>query len=372
MRRCFLAVVVFLIGIPSSVSLAQMGPKQVVVASVEQRAVERTQPLVASVEPVTRSTLAAEHGGLVAERAFDEGQRVEAGTLLVKTNTEVLQSQRASAVAQREAAAAMLQRAQADAENAAAEFARVRTLQERQVGSEKELREAATADKVAKAVVAAREAELAEKNAAIRHIDLLIRKSETYMPLNGVVARRHVEVGQWIRQGDPVADVVQLDPLFVRIWVPEEVIATVKEGDEAVVRFDALGRRAIAGKVAQILPEADPNSRAFAVKLLVANPQMEIRPGFFGRAALVWKTGGDSVVVPKDAVVTQGEKSHVVAVREGKAAIVPVERGPAAGEVMVVKGALKVGEQVVIRGNEALREGDVLMILNAGGMTGTH
>jgi membrane fusion protein (multidrug efflux system) len=346
-------------------SLAQMGPQQVVVAPVQQRSLERTQPLVASVEPVTRSTIAAEWGGLVAERSFDEGQSVQKGATLVKTNVELLLAQRAAAVAAKDAAEAMLQRAQAEAENAAGELARFRKLQERGAVSEKEFHEALTADKVATAMIANRRAELTEKVAAMALLDLQIQKSETRCPLKGVVARRHVEVGQWIKQGEAVADVVQLDPLFVRIWVPEEVIATVREGDEAVVTFDALGRRAFTGKVAQILPEADPNSRTFAVKLLLDNPKMEIRPGFFGRAALVWKTAEASVVVPKDAVVTQGERSHVVAVRQGKAVLVPVERGLAQNGEIAVKGELKAGEQVVVRGNESLREGDMLMVQNA-------
>lgn len=344
-----------------------MGPSQVMVGTVQQKSMLRTQPLVASVEPVTRSVLAAEQAGLVAERSFDEGQAIEKGKLLVKTNIDLILIQRAVLVAQKGAAAAMLDRARAEAEYAAGELARLRKIGESRAVSEKDIQEAVKADKVARADVLMRQAELAEKNASLEQLELTIKKSQTHMPLGGVIARRHVEVGQWIKQGDPVAEIVQLDPLFVRIWVPEDVIATVKEGDEAVVTFDALGRRSFTGKVAQILPEADPNSRTFPVKLLLENPKLEIHPGFFARAMLVSKTAESAVVVPKDAVVTQNEKSHVVAVRDGKAVLVPVERGLGQGDLMAVKGDLKEGESVVIRGNEALRGGEPLMVLNAPG-----
>src|SRR5688572_2218758 len=235
----FIAVFVVLLG--TGFAHAQMGPPQVLVAPIEQKAVQRTQALVASVEPVTRSTLAAEEPGLVAERNFDEGQRVSKGALLARTRTDLLEIQMTAAVAARASANAMLERAQADADHAARELERIRKLQSSNVGSEKEINDSMNNDRVAKAMVAVRTAELAERDAMVGRLKLMIEKSTVHAPFEGVVERRHVEVGQWIKQGDPVAEVVQLDPLFVRVNVPETVISHIKIGDPATVTFDALG-----------------------------------------------------------------------------------------------------------------------------------
>src|SRR5688572_15117193 len=161
---------------------AQMPPAQVVVAPVEQRAVQRTQPLVASVEPVTRSTLAAEEAGLVAERNFDDGQRVSKGALLARTRTDLLDMQLTAAIAARASAHAMLERAHADADHAARELVRVKKMQSQGVGSEKEINDSINNDRVGKAMVAVRTAELAEKDAEVARLNLLISKSQVHSP----------------------------------------------------------------------------------------------------------------------------------------------------------------------------------------------
>src|SRR5687768_7274311 len=120
--------------------LAQQGPVSVDVAPVERRAVALTQPLVASVEPVTRSTLAAELPGLVAERMFDEGQTIEKGAVLARMKTDLLQAQLNAANAAQATAVANIAVAEAEAENTKEELARNEKLMRDNVGSEKELR----------------------------------------------------------------------------------------------------------------------------------------------------------------------------------------------------------------------------------------
>ena len=343
---------------------AQQGPVTVRVAPVEKRAVELTRPLVATVEPVTETKLAAEQEGLVVERHFDEGGVVGKDEVMVRLDTALLKAQREAAAADAEALEAQVEQARLTAENAQRESNRLRGLFEGTSIPEKEFLDARTTARAYDAAVKARKAELAARRAEVARLDLMIRKSDVRAPIGkGIVARRYVEVGQWLKQGDPVADLVWLDPVFIRTNVPEGVISKVHKGDEVRIIVDALGDTVLIGKVDQIIPTADPNSRTFPVKVLLANPKGEVRPGFFARATFLANTAADQFVVPKDAVVTSPQGSHVVAAREGKAVIVPVKRGGAAGELMTVGGDLKEGDQVVTRGNEALRGGEALQIL---------
>jgi membrane fusion protein (multidrug efflux system) len=357
----FVAALVVLFS--GAVALGQMGgPAPVVVAPVERRALELTRPLVATVEPVMSTKLAAEEGGLVLSRAFDEGQRVERGAVLVKMDTALLEARKAAAEAAVRAAEAAINQSKAELANTRAELERLQGLRQTQIATEKEVRDAQMAVDVNLARLAAREAEVASQKAQVDVLALQIEKSQTRSPFAGVISRRHVEVGQWVQQGDPVADLVQLDPLFVRVNVPESVIAQLQSGQEAKVRVDALEDAEFAARVEQILPEADPATRTFTVKLLLANPQFKVRPGFFARAVLVGEAPGDALAVPKDAVVTQGARSHVVAVRGGKAAIVPVERGASDARYTLVRGDLKADDKVVTRGNETLAPGQDVVV----------
>jgi RND family efflux transporter MFP subunit len=339
-------------------------PAQVLIAPVERRPIELTQPLVAAVSPVTRTTVAAEQEGIVEQRMFDEGQRVEKGEILARVNTDLLKIQLDAAVAAKQTAEAELQAAAAELQRAEREVVRLTQLFESRVAPEKEYRDTLTLGDIASATVATHMARLAERDAEVQRLRTMLRKAETPAPLGGIIARRYVEIGQWIDKGAAIAELLQLDPLFVEVDVPEEVIARIKPGDPARIEIDALGRKGFTGTVEQMLPQADPSSRTFRVKILLPNPDLAVWPGFFARAALSSRSAEPEFLVPKDAIVTQGARSHVIIVRDGKAAVVPVELGRAAADRTSVSGDLRENDWVVIRGNEALRGGEVLLVMN--------
>lgn len=339
------------------------GPVAVRAAPIEKRAWQVTSPLVATVESVTQTTLAAEQPGLVVERNLDEGSRVSKDQVLVRLDVELLKIQREAAEAARQALAGAVEQAKVRAEHSQREAERLKGLVSQRNTSDKEYRDAVTTARIEAVGITVRGAELNEKKAEVDRLDSLIRKSTVRAPLgDGVVTRRYVEVGQWVKQGDPVADLVWLDPVFVRVNVPEYAIAKVKKGGEARVTFDALGDATFTGVVDQVIPNADPGTRTFPVRILLKNPDRLIQPGFFARATILAPGGEKQFVVPKDAVISAADGSRVVAVREGKAVVVPVKRGSAEGDKISVTGALEESDAVVIRGNETLRGGETLMV----------
>ena len=345
-----------------AVALAQQGPVAVRVEPVERRPMQASKPLVATIEPVTETKLASELDGLVVERKFDEGNVVGKDEVIVRLDTDLLKIEREAAQAAADSLAAMLDQAKIKAENSQREANRLGVLFERKVIPEKEYLDALTISRTDAAAVKARAADVAEKKAEVARLDLQIKKSEIKAPMGkGVVARRYVEVGQWVKQGDPVADLLWLDPLFVRANVPEQVISKIKKGDDVRIRIEALGSAELTGKVDQIIPAADPGSRTFAVKVLLPNPEGAIRPGFFAMATFL-AGGGEQFLVPRDAVINRGTQSHVVAAREGKAVVIPVKPGPGDGNKVFVSGELKEGDRVITRGNETLRGGEPLQI----------
>jgi membrane fusion protein (multidrug efflux system) len=347
-------------------ALAQQ-PSAVTVAPVEKKPIALVSRLVATVEPMVRSTLAAEQAALVRERYFDEGQEVEKGALLAKFDDSLLQRRLASLQAQARSAEAELRRAQLVEQNDSRERDRVTGLYEQGAANEKEYYDAINAHEQSEAAVAVAEALVAERAAAIEELSLEIEKTNVFAPFTGVVNRRYVEVGQWVQQGEPVAEMVQLDPLYVRTGVPESVVSLLARGMTASFTVDALGGRPFEGTIAEILPVADVESRTFPVRLRVENKDRALHPGMFARATFSQENDA-WLVVPKDAVTRFRGQTMVVLADNGMSRNVPVTLGAADETSVAVTGeGLKEGDLVVVRGNEGLMDGTPLMITNPPG-----
>jgi membrane fusion protein (multidrug efflux system) len=346
---------------------AQQPPVSVELAPVTTRHLRQEVPLVATVEAVRRSIVAAEQEGLVIERLFEEGAAVRAGQELVRTDTELSLAQRRVVDAAAASARGQLGQAQAELENALAEFYRIEQLRKQGVVTEKEFRDIETIRRVSQARVLARQAEVQEQESQLQRLDLIVAKSVVKAPFDGMVAIKRAEVGQWLAQGDPVAEVVSTDPIHISVAVPEKLISRVTAGAKFDVTIDALPGETLTGEVDRILPVADNASRTFTVKLKVPNADQRLRPGFFARVILASPDAKEVIAVPRSAVVTRGRAFFVVAAREGKAVVVPVTYDTIEGSDAMVTGDLKPGEQVVVRGNEALMGGESLVPVTLAG-----
>ena len=345
-------------------------PSPVATAPVERRPITVASRLVATIEPVMRTTVAAEQAALVQERMFDEGQEVEKGAILARFDDSLLQRRLASAEAAMRSEQAELERARLVEENLGRERQRLMHLFEQGAANEKEYLDAMNDHDRAQAAITVVEARVAEREAAADELRLQVEKMKVAAPFAGVINRRYVEVGQWVQQGAEVAEIVQLDPLYVRTGVPEGLLPRLKVGDAAKVTIDALGGSEFQAVIAEILPVADAESRTFSVRLRVENPERQLFPGMFARATFVQQD--DSwLVVPKDAIVRVRGQAMVVLAANGMAKMVQVALGAGDETSQAVRGeGLKEGDQVITRGNEGLMDGMPVMVQPGGGPPG--
>jgi RND family efflux transporter MFP subunit len=128
--------------------------------------------------------------------------------------------------------------------------------------------------------------------------------------------------------------------------------------------LDALPERTFTGRLKHIIPQADPASRTFPVKIEVANTSDNaLKVGMFARVKLHAGTAQAAILVPKDALVRQAAGQVVFVVHEEKARLVPVKTGRVQdGLVEVLEGSLQPGETVVVTGNETLRDQATVMV----------
>ncbi|HEY2415935.1 MAG TPA: efflux RND transporter periplasmic adaptor subunit [Pirellulaceae bacterium] len=184
-------------------------------------------------------------------------------------------------------------------------------------------------------------------------------------PFDGWVSAERTEIGQWVMQGDPVAEIVELNEADVEIAVVEDFIANLHTSVEGRVEVPALPNERFVGRVAMINPQADSRSHTFPVKIRVQNrienDQPVLKAGMFARVTLSVGKPTQCVLVPKDAVVLGGPSPMVLlaAAAGDKTTVrpVPVQLGPAQGSWIAVFGDLKEGDPVIVEGNERVRPG---------------
>ena len=194
--------------------------------------------------------------------------------------------------------------------------------------------------------------ELAEMEAA----DTPTRSVPIRSPHSGTVLSRQVTQGQYVQTGTPLFDVARLDPLWVQLDAYEQDLSRLSVGQRVRLEVEALPGELVEGRVAFIDPTVDPVRRTARVRVEVANPDGELRPGFFVEAVVevaVPETDAP-LVIPASAALYTGRRSVVYIEQESATGLAysprVVRLGPRLGEVYPVLSGLDAGEKVVSRG----------------------
>jgi membrane fusion protein (multidrug efflux system) len=274
-------------------------------------------------------TLRPEVAGRVVRIGFEEGRPVAKGAVLVKLDPAINEAE-------------VLQ-AKANLTLAKSKYERAIDLQKRGFISGQARDEAENNLKVAEA---------AEALAAAR-----LAKTEIRAPFSGIIGLRAVSVGDYVKEGQDMVNLESIDPLKVDFRVPEIYLKQVQAGQTLEVGLDALPGKTYPGKVTAINPLVDAGGRAIAIRALVKNADTALRPGMFARVKLFTREAQDTLVLPEQALVPQGEDQYVYRVIDGKAVRTKVEVGLRRdSRVEIVKGVAP-GDTVVVAGQLKIRDG---------------
>ena len=322
---------------------SQRPPSPVIVAPVAEKHVSRQVTLVGGVEAVATSIVAAEVGGVVEAFPAKEGRRVKKGDLLVRLKARQLQLERKGRVAERE-------RIKANLENAQKELERVGRLRKNKSLSQRTYDDTLYAHRALSQALLVAESQ-------IETLAYRIEQKTVSAPFDGFVAAEHTQVGQWIQPGGPVVTLVDISRVRVAVDVPERYAVQLLPDSRVRVTITSLVDDIREGKIDVILPKGDAMTRTFPVRVLFDNPDFAIKAGMEAVATFDLSERFTALMVPKDAVVTAGDRSLVYRVNDAKAFPVSVTVEGYHDGSAVVTGNLKAGDMVVIRGNERLRPG---------------
>jgi membrane fusion protein (multidrug efflux system) len=313
--------------------------------AVEKATVVEAQPVaidtviddiraVGSLRPNEAVVISSEIAGRVERIRFKESDQVAAGDVLVELDSTILRAE--------------LRKAESDLTLASANRHRAVTLARQGTGT-----------------LRARDEGIAAHQAAQANVELArarLEKASITAPFSGVVGLRAVSAGAYVRPGDRLVELADIDPIKVDFRVPELALTSLRAGQPIRVTVDAVPGRTFDGAIYAIDPIVDATGRAVRVRAQIANPSGVLAPGLFARVQIVVERRANSVLVPESAIFARDRKRYVYRVVKGRAVLTEIELGQRRpGQAEVTRG-LERGAVVVTAGHQKIRDGALVEV----------
>ena len=328
-------------GAPAASGAAASAPEPVTVTveTVAVERVERTVDFVGTLRADAEAEVATEVDGRLLTIEADLGDQVKEGQVLASLDSATLDAQ--------------LREAAANLQKASTDEARAEKLKAQGVMSQQEFDTISSAQHVAQA----------------RRDVLAIHLAHTKIraPFAGRIAKRLVDVGNYVRVGTPIFVLVADDPLRLRGEVPERFVAELAIGQEVRGSVEAFPGDVLKGRLARISAAADSTSRALTVEATIPNPDGRLKVGFFCKAAILTKSDAEALVVPVEALVSFAGVTRVFIVDEGGIARTrPVRTGLSLGTKVEIVEGLSRGDRVATSALARLAEGSKVVVRTGG------
>ncbi len=360
-----IAVGLFLAGLLLILLAPQPEPRSAVGGAVTLHAVVtqrvRAVPVRSRVEIAgilearRRVQLFAETRGPVIEVGAEELDRVEAGALLVKIDPLLAEV----SVERAEAAVA---RHTSELSLAHSHLKRRRSLAEHSAASASDLDDAISGEKVAAA-------DLREARAELKLARDDLTKKTIRALFAGVLRTFRVEVGEYVREGQQIGELLDLSTARTTIGLSDREIVAVRAGDPATVRVEVYSGEIFTGSILRVGAASEPVSKKFPVEIELPNADGRLLPGMVAVVILDIGSGAARTVIPRDATVDQFGLRFVYVVEDDGNDLVAVRRrvvvgllpfrpsefevisGLAEGDEIVVSGARQLGKRTRVRRN---------------------
>ncbi len=195
---------------------------------------------------------------------------------------------------------------------------------------------------------------------------LSVTKAVIRAPYAGVITRRQIKQGQWLETNAVAFEIADFTALRARFDVPERAARLIQPGQPVRFSADALAGREFTATIERVSPVVDRATGTVAATVSMDNAEGVLRPGLFVRLAVTYDHIDDAVLMPKHAVVSDAGMTHVFVVQGDKVARREVRLGLESGEHVQVLAGVDSGSQVVTVGQQGLKDGDRIAVVNAG------
>lgn len=325
---------------------------QVVVSKASSADVTDVLRLSGSFTAKQHAMLSPRLDGLVQGVSVDAGSRVSKGDVLIKLDPVLSQQEAARA-------RAVLEQQQASRDEAQRLVKEAEQLRQKQHISETELNSR-------KAVLMQAEADLQAAQVDVETAAENLRRHQLIAPFDGVIVQKMTEAGEWINRGDEVLELVSLQDLRLDIRAPQERFSDIHDNTKVQIRPDTYPDLSIDGQISAIVPASDPTARAFLIRIIAPQSDITLFPGTSATAMLTLNgTDKSRIRIDRDALLKHPDGGYSVFVIEddniARRRQIDVLR--LTGDTVLIRDGVDNGEHVVIRGNELLRDGDQVTVV---------
>jgi multidrug efflux pump subunit AcrA (membrane-fusion protein) len=202
----------------------------------------------------------------------------------------------------------------------------------------------------ARANVASAESQL---NLARRNLSYAL----VFSPIDGFVSERNADLGEYVSPTTKVATIVRINPLRVRIDIPEQAIPEISVGQSVSVTTSAWPDKNFSGRIARVSPNVTPASRTLTVEAEVENSSGALKPGQFATVRILQSRAQPAVLVPARAVRSESGINRVFVIKDGHAQERLVQLGQTEGDLVQIKNGISGDEQVATSNIEQLADG---------------
>jgi membrane fusion protein (multidrug efflux system) len=321
----------------------QLGPAAVDVDTVKTGRIVEVRESVGTVRAYESITVTAKVAGIIGQIGFEEGQKVKAGDTLIQFDA-------AERRAEIEQTIAEASRAEALKNEVAIKLERAQALSRTGAGTGAQVDDLTAQMKSLEGSIASVRAQ--RKAAEARLEDLNIRA-----PFAGRVGVRSVSLGAYVAPGTRITSLDDLSKVRLDFAVPENLLGRLKPGQTVNATSAAYRGRTFKGTVATIDTRVDQTTRTARLTAEFDNPDEALKPGMFLSVALEVSTKDDAVVVPEEAVVSEGLRHVVYPVKDSKVERRVITIGQRQGGKVEVVDGLKAGETIVVLGVQRVRPG---------------
>jgi RND family efflux transporter MFP subunit len=176
-------------------------------------------------------------------------------------------------------------------------------------------------------------------------------------PISGVVSERTANLGEYVSPQQKVATIVNLNPVRVRIDIPEQAIPRVRAGESVSVRVSAYPDRNFAGRIARVSPNVSAQSRTLTVEAEVQNPNGDLKPGQFATVRILLPQSEPAVLVPQRALRQMSGATYVFVIKNGRAEQRLVQTGQNEGDLIEINSGVAAEEIVATTNVDQLSDG---------------
>jgi membrane fusion protein, multidrug efflux system len=307
-----------------------MPPMPVEVSKVVVQTVSDKFEALGTIEAIEAITVVAEIDATIKHLPFKEGGFVRRRELIAQLDDAQL--------------AAEVARAEALRAQSKSTFERVKRVVDQGAGAPQDLDDAAAGLKVADANLALAQARFA--------------KTRITAPFDGMIGSRRVSVGTFLRSGQIITELANIDEIRVTFSAPERFLERLRQGARVTVSSPAFPGRQLDGRIAVVEPTIDPITRSARIVARVQNIGRTFRPGMSANVSAVLSERPAALTIPNEAVFGSGSQSFVFVVKpDSTVSRVPLALGTRFADIVEVLDGLQPGMVVVRAGHQKLFEG---------------